>query len=184
MFRHSVQIHTIKKGCHRSSLAGFRPLITKGIYFGFIFDQSCVYQTIKPENQHDINKFWGLSESVHHHCNSTRLGWNWLDGALHLWAYTYYKGQRTYKQIGKAHLHAPGFYSIEAKSGAYLHTLYDAQGVAVSAVMAPRAETYPTMWGYQLYPYFGGDEVAPHDITLRIKLFPNARAFALEGFSI
>jgi hypothetical protein len=23
--------------------------------------------------------------------------------------------------------------------------------------------------GYQLYPYFGGDEVAPHDITIKIK---------------
>ncbi|MBD0352813.1 MAG: hypothetical protein ICV65_16845, partial [Flavisolibacter sp.] len=33
----------------------------------------------------------------------------------------------------------------------------------------PRLSTTPRAKGYLLYPYFGGDEVAPHDVTIRIK---------------
>jgi hypothetical protein len=33
----------------------------------------------------------------------------------------------------------------------------------------PRASTTATAVGYQLFPYFGGDETAPHDINIWIK---------------
>ncbi len=35
--------------------------------------------------------------------------------------------------------------------------------------LLPKLSTTPLAKGYLLYPYFGGDEVAPHDINIWIK---------------
>jgi hypothetical protein len=36
-------------------------------------------------------------------------------------------------------------------------------------VNIPRSSTTTTGRGYKLYPYFGGDELAPHNVTIKIK---------------
>jgi hypothetical protein len=35
--------------------------------------------------------------------------------------------------------------------------------------LMPRAAATVKAKGYRLYPYFGGDETAPHDITISIR---------------
>jgi hypothetical protein len=53
--------------------------------------------------------------------------------------------------------------SIQVTSSSYL---FSVNGVSERM---PRMATTPMAKGYQLYPYFGGDEVAPHDIHIWIK---------------
>ena len=52
---------------------------------------------------------------------------------------------------------------IEVAGNKYLFTISNSNGEL------PRTATGLTATGYQLYPYFGGDETAPHDIYIRIK---------------
>ncbi len=52
--------------------------------------------------------------------------------------------------------------SIKLSGYNYIFTV---NGVSVTF---PRANSTSTASGYQLYPYFGGNETAPHDITIYI----------------
>ncbi|MGZ8542180.1 MAG: hypothetical protein ACXWV6_16125 [Chitinophagaceae bacterium] len=45
---------------------------------------------------------------------------------------------------------------------------YIISGKGVSVTL-PRGTTAAKASGFQQYPYFGGDEVAPHDISIYIK---------------
>jgi hypothetical protein len=53
--------------------------------------------------------------------------------------------------------------SIKLAGNTYLFTV---NGVSISM---PRGLTTTQASGYQQYPYFGGDETAPHLITILIK---------------
>ena len=53
--------------------------------------------------------------------------------------------------------------SILVSGANYVFTV---NGVSVTM---PRGATGSSASGYQQYPYFGGDETASHDITIRIK---------------
>jgi hypothetical protein len=53
--------------------------------------------------------------------------------------------------------------SIKIDGNKYVFTI---NGTAFNM---PRASNTSTGKGYKLYPYFGGDELAPHDITIKIK---------------
>lgn len=52
-------------------------------------------------------------------------------------------------------------YSIKIEANKYIFA------VDGTTIEMPRFSTSPN--GYKLYPYFGGDEVAPHEIKIRIK---------------
>ena len=52
--------------------------------------------------------------------------------------------------------------SIQVADSLYLFTV---NGIKMSM---PRMSKTLKGSGYRLYPYFGGDETAPHDITIRI----------------
>jgi len=53
--------------------------------------------------------------------------------------------------------------AIKVTSRNYLFTI---NGITTQL---PRVATTEKAKGYQLYPYFGGDEVAPHQINIWIK---------------
>jgi hypothetical protein len=53
--------------------------------------------------------------------------------------------------------------SIKITEGNYLFTANE------KSVTLPRKSTTPKSKGYQLYPYFGGDETAPHDVKIWIR---------------
>ena len=59
--------------------------------------------------------------------------------------------------------------------GSELHCSIKVQGEVYQFTVDGKTETMPRMSttqngkGYQLYPYFGGDEGAPHDVRIWIK---------------
>lgn len=128
------------------------------------FDSSAIYTTALPENQLDINKLYGFSDNnMQHHEFSARFGWRWSSGRLSLHAYVYNNGIRETKEIDKIEIGKEYRCSIQAKTGEYVFKLNGTH------VVMPRAATTVKAKGYQLYPYFGGDETAPHDIRIYIK---------------
>ena len=55
------------------------------IIFDFILDESAIYYTEVPENQHDVNKIYGMSDfGKLHQKYSIRLGWRYIDGKIEL----------------------------------------------------------------------------------------------------
>lgn len=155
--------YTIRQGQHYCDQNTLKFLKVSQMNFTAKFDSTAIYTTIDPVNQYDINKLWGFSEGLNHEYNSARIGWAWNDGALRLYAYAYNNGVRESKEITTIAIGADNLCSIALSGYNYVFTV---NGVSVTL---PRASSTSSTSGYQLYPYFGGDEVAPHDIFIWIK---------------
>lgn len=155
--------YIIQKGAHYSDQNPLKPITTAEMKFMVKFDSSAIYQTILPENQYAINKLWGFSEGIDNHYNSARIGWSWTDNALRLYGYVYVHGELHFQEITSATIGTEIACSIKPEGNRYLLA---ANGIVVSL---PRGPSSLEASGYQQYPYFGGNEVAPHAITILIK---------------
>jgi hypothetical protein len=132
--------------------------------FLVVFDSSCIYTNVDPENQLDINKLMGFSDcNTHHQVNSARFGWNWMEGKLHLYAYCYNNCVRSFKMLGTVPLGAAQHLKMYVADNNYIFQVNGKNDTM------PRFCATNTITGYRLLPYFGGDEPAPHTVKIRIK---------------
>lgn len=156
--------HLIAQGTHNSDKNAYRPVTTSEMKFVVQFDNSAIYQTAAADNQGDINKLYGFSDNDQdHHTNSARFGWRWYNNQLQLFAYVYNNGVQSDKLIGAFPLNQEISCSIRVAGSSYVFTANGTQATM------PRAATTAQAVGYQLYPYFGGDETAPQQIRIQIK---------------
>lgn len=152
--------YTIEAGKHESTQSVFTPVEIERLNFRAKFDSSAIYINKDPQNQADINKLYGASDcDSFHHTNSARFGWRWFNSQLEIWAYTYSNGVRSYKYIDTVAFNTFNDYEIAFKDSIYSFTLN------TKSVELGRSCKGPAK-GYTLFPYFGGDETAPHLITL------------------
>ncbi len=156
-------LYTIQPGEHFSDQNKLRVLSVTGLGFDVIFDSTAIYQTVLPENQYDINKLYGFSEGINHQTNSARIGWRWSDQALRLFGYTYVNGQRIEREIKPVNIGDTLSCSIRVDSSRYWFR------VDKDSIQMARGPVTDTADGYQLFPYFGGDEPAPQLIRIRIR---------------
>jgi len=156
--------YTIRKGQQYSDRSTLKFVETAQMKFIVKFDSSAIYQSISSENQFDINKLYGFSDNnAGHHQYSARFGWRWSGNALRLFAYVYNAGAVLSRELATVAIGTETNCSIEVSNSSYLFTI---NGITERI---PRMATTPRAKGYQLYPYFGGDEAAPHDITIWIR---------------
>lgn len=154
----------IRKGQQYADQNPLTPVEYTELRFTVKFDSSAVYTTKDPSNQYDINKLYGFADNASfHQLYSARFGWRWSDNALRLFAYIYNNGTRLSRELGTVQIGAEHKCSIKVAGATYIFSLN-----AKSDTLA-RASTTAKGSGYKLYPYFGGDEVAPHDIKISIK---------------
>ncbi len=159
-------VYTIKQGSHSSTTFSIRRASYTAMRFEVTFDSTAVYETVKPNNQADINKLYGMSDgNSHHHTNSARFGWRWYNNRLEVLAYTYVNKERKFELIDTVALNKPYVYELRLEDNKYVFLLNEKR------VEMPRAFTGKGE-GLLLYPYFGGDEVAPHDIKIVIRELP------------
>ncbi|MHA4844167.1 hypothetical protein ACX0G7_08385 [Flavitalea antarctica] len=156
--------YTIERGSHYSNRNPVIAVDYRRQQFIAVFDSSAVYRTINPANQYDVNKLYGFSDNnEHHHRNSARFGWRWSDSALRIFAYVYNEGAMMTREIGTITIGTAHQFEIEISQGSYIFTLNEKK-----LVMSRTSRTH-TGIGYKLYPYFGGDEAAPHDVRILIR---------------
>ena len=156
--------YTIKAGNNEVEHNTTTLFTSTSIRFQAIFDSSAIYQTGAPENQPDINKLIGFSDcSSHHQTNSARFGWNWYNNALRIYAYDYVDGQRQAKELGTVKLGTTNSFKIATSGNTYIFTLNDKEEVM------PRQCSGGVGVSYKLLPYFGGNEIAPHDVSIKIR---------------
>lgn len=138
--------------------------VTSAMHFTVKFDSSDIYTSQLASNQYDYNKLYGFSDNrSDHHSFSARFGWRWCHNQIELSAYTYNDGVRSIKDLGGIDLNKEHNCSIVV-NGSWYDFVLDGDTTSV-----PRTSTTAQAMGYKLLPYFGGDEVAPHTMTIQIR---------------
>ena len=156
--------YTIRQGQHTADKSSYKTIASNELNFVVRFDSTAIYQTQVPENQYDINKLYGFSDNgSDHHQFSARFGWRWSDDALRLFAYTYNNGEMASRELTTIPIDVEIKCSIKVTGNSYVFVVND-----ITETMQ-RNSSLPSAKGYQLYPYFGGDETAPHDVHIWIK---------------
>ena len=157
-------LYMIPKGAHYANGNAYKETAGTVMKFTVRFDSSCIYRTAKAENQLDINKLYGFADNgANHQQFSARFGWRWSEGALRLFAYVYNHGERVSKEIAAVPIGKEVPCAITVNGGQYIFS------VGEKTVLMPRQSATATAKGYQLYPYFGGDEPAPHEVRVWIR---------------
>ena len=155
-------VYTIKENRHRST---YKYKTTKSHNFNFsvIFDTTAVYETEDPLNQADVNKLYGISDcGCNHKDYSIRVGWRWFNGKLEILWFRHLNGNFEFEKITDVDLDFSYDYNIMLTEDYYIITV---DGI-IDSISRPCNGVYNS---YYLYPYFGGDEKAPHDIVIKIK---------------
>jgi hypothetical protein len=158
------QKYTIRSGQQYCDQNGYKSVDLTEMKFSVRFDSTAIYTCKDAQNQDDINKLYGFSDNnSDHHQFSARFGWRWSNNALRLFAYVYNRGQVSSKEITTIPIGHELNCSILVAGKTYVFKVND------TTLEMPREAETTTARGYQLYPYFGGDEVAPHEIDIWIK---------------
>jgi hypothetical protein len=156
--------YRIARGEHYSEQGTYAKVEYTELRFLVKFDSSAIYTTANPNNQYDINKLYGFSDNdAHHHEFSARIGWRWSKEALRLFGYIYNNGIVNSEEITTINISSENDCSIKISGNSYI---FSVNGKTTSM---PRTSTGAVAKGYKLFPYFGGDETAPHDIHIWIK---------------
>lgn len=150
------------------------------------FHEDCQYES-SDYNSQDVNKLFGLSFGVGGvHDNSARFGWRWskADQCIELLAYVYKEGTRNWDeqlrfpvvmQVKPGQVVRCDIETVYVKAGE-LNTPYYTFIASVGeepfqAVYVPRPDSLPR-YGLTHGLYFGGDLVAPHQMTVDISQSP------------
>lgn len=163
-----MKTYNIKEDKHRSGLhIGFT--FGNRIAFEAEFNSTCLYQ-LDGSDKYDINKLFGMSTSWYHHKNSCRFGWRCIDGEnIEILAYVYVDGVRqTYLDsqiLGTVKPNQKFYASININKDKDKY-LFNFDNNSFIEVDYKPAKIFP--FKYKLYPYFGGNKTAPHDMEIKI----------------
>lgn len=155
--------YIIKEGKHRSGIY-FRPhLSCKSLDYTVNFNSNCIYD-LGNVNQLDVNKLIGISYGLHH-TNSARFGWNAVGKQIELWAYCYVNKKRIFVSLGKIDTEKDYNLKLTVTDSSYIFSVFSKDSMIGHTVINKSATI---SFGYYLFPYFGGDEVAPHLMSLTL----------------
>jgi len=163
--------YIIKEGNHSSGIH-FGVTFKNSIEFTAMFDASCQYEFAENDiDIYDVNKLFGYSTSWFHHIQSARIGWRCIDGTMfEILTYSYNGGKRSEPMvIGIVGPDQPFTCTINDVGDFFLYT-FKAQGDKSVYVMKDAKSKNWFPFKYYLYPYFGGNKVAPHRMHIAIDL--------------
>lgn len=164
----ATQTFTIPKGKHYPKGINVGLFYNSKLNFKAKFDSSAAYVFTGSDaaDQTDINKLYGFSDCTSlHHKNSARVGWNYNPATktVDVWGYAYANAKRSNIYLGSAEMNTFESYTIQVNGD---HYLFHFKGNTVSL---PRGCTTSKALGYRDFPYFGGNQVAPHEVKISIK---------------
>ena len=130
-----------------------------------IFSENCLYK-FNDVDDYDINKLFGLSFGFHHN-NSIRFGWNTDGDKIGIYAYCYNSGERIVYKITSLPTNITNSFEINVYNDFYQLSIYNKMSNSVTTWTINKPQT--PKWGYRLFPYFGGNKCAPHDMEIHMK---------------
>jgi len=157
--------YVIDQGDHYSHRDGMLPRLInlkdgRHLLFDASFSASCLYV---PKND-DINKLYGFTDcnSLIHE-NSVRFGWRVnSDERIEIFAYYYVDSHLNYKSMGFTGPNMVNHYEIWAKDGTYWFRFNS------EIFETLRVKNCVKGIRFRAFPYFGGNETAPHDMEIEI----------------
>lgn len=155
----TITKYTIKQGEHKSVFS--MDLCSNVLEYDVMFDESAMYD-LKSVDQYDINKLFGFNScNSLHHSNSARFGWTYVTGdSIEIYAYIYENSIRYFQKIYTVKIDDWNSYKLTDNYFAYVFE------VNSFTYIYTKTQDCTTNYHYKLYPYFGGNQVAPHDITI------------------
>lgn len=154
-----------RKGDHYSMPRWSESMHGQTLMFDARFDMSAVYDFEDISIQSSKNKLMGFCDcnSLPHE-NSARFAWQWFNNRLEIYAYCYASGNREEKFIGVVNINEYNHYELEFSSDQYIFRLNNQTPVIMKRGATCNTGVYSKLW-----PYFGGQVAAPHDVTINIK---------------
>ena len=151
----------IPQGQH-SSINTIKKYNENLLTFAFRFDETGRYD-LGDLDQIDTNKLIGFKYGVDPHQNSFRFGWRWSteDEYMIIVAYSYVDGVRDIYDIGYCFLNQIYSGEIEETEEEIIYRFQGAEYVISKS-------TKKTKQKYFLFPYFGGNKKAPHNINIEM----------------
>lgn len=168
-----MSIYTISAGNHYADGVNFG-IHSSGItvFKTAVFNSNCIYD-LGNSNQADINKLYGFSVGLFsgNDYNSARFGWRWsiLKQKIELLAYVYVNGVRINEWDADTLLASVDISAETYTEIAVLSTQYQFKTISNGVSVIKNLPRGGSGAGYNQYPYFGGDEVAPHTMTIELK---------------
>lgn len=170
-----MSTYKIKSGNHNSEGINFGIHFSNStVYKNVTFSESCKYN-LGNVNQFDINKLYGFSIGLFkpNSFNSARFGWRWnIDKQkIELFAYIYVNGIR----VGQGCVDEDKIFLSDVNINQNVYTQISVIDNQYKFSVVENNNTVHKYFqrsgngaGYNQYPYFGGDEVAPHDIIIQL----------------
>jgi hypothetical protein len=148
--------YVIEAGQHNST-SKIRAKIGERVDFTFTFDPTHFYYDELPTL--DINKLYGLT-GLNIHKNSARFGWRDNDGIIEVFAYWYKNGVRGFELLGTADMFEKNYYHVAMTGKQYRWVFKDREFIV--------PDTKNVLTVARSWPYFGGNEPAPHRMSFII----------------
>ena len=132
-----------------------------------IFESSCIYlesDLLNPSNYLDVNKLIGFSDCDRHHSQySCRVGWRASGDSIELLIYKRDDNNIGFKSLKKVYPDQIVNVTLDFKDTTYISCI---DGICDTLI-----RPCPDWSGrkYSLFPFFGGQETAPHKMKIRIK---------------
>lgn len=165
-------IYTIHKGNHRSWPFIFGLQLNQWMERDIVFDETTAYDLPGTEDDDDVNKLFGFGYlNGGHHQDSARFGWNYNNstGRIRLFAYCYVNGMRIIQEICEVLPHKKFRLLISIfQDSRYVFTVHDGYNNRFQVGTSEVGFTHNKKWKYKLGCFFGGNNPAPHDITIKI----------------
>ncbi len=157
---------SIKKGKHFSNRFKFGLSFNKKLMFAAKFNPNCLY-SIEGADGQDINKLYGLSDDWDHMKNSIRIGWRCLDNKeIELFYFAHLDGQMKYEKIISVKPNEVFYVKILILDKKYsVDVRYNNKNYSKDIKRVSKWNLLPR---YYLKFYFGGNEVAPHNMSVEI----------------
>ena len=170
-----MRFYEIKKGNHYASISIFEKIggigwKIKTLSVRFVFRKECWWAPPRNQDDYDLNKLAGIGFGTNHHNNSVRLAWVpdfESQGMIKVYGYTYDEkkaGQKfTMTFIKSVHVQDTITGKIDSRDGGYFITVNDV------TIRMDNVNSDPNLC-FKLYPYFGGNNTAPHDMVIELEM--------------
>ncbi len=162
-------IFKIKKYKHRHSNFIFpteRITWKNKVDFVFRFLSDPSYIVSNKSDQKDTNKIFGISDGWHHRIHSIRIGWRHNPDIRQTTycVYYYVDGKHYVEDLGPLRVNQDIYIRIEIEKGFY---------IVKTSEKVVKIERTSKWFGprYYLYPYFGGQQVAPKQFKIKLNIW-------------
>lgn len=136
-----------------------------------VFNESARYDLPGTEDDEDVNKLFGFGYiNGGHHRDSARFGWYYdgYNGMVVVCAYCYVNGARIIKELCPVSLDKEHLLSIDVIGRTYSFTVFNAHNLYLVYGGRDIDFTHKKEWSYKLGCFFGGNNPAPHEITIKM----------------